>query len=211
MPLKQANCAYCGNNDQTTTEHVVARCFFEQSPSDPIIVRACSVCEDRKQYADQRLRDALVMGADVFSSPPARRIFDDKVKPALRQGDRAGFKRSIGFLNYRADGRATVGVDANLIDEGLSWIVRGLYYHHKQRVLPETGTYRKVLILAQSPVAPMLNLLAKDGMPQMTSIGPEFQYAWQVSSDDHLASRWILNFYNSFVWCVTTSKISASP
>lgn len=72
--LREAGqCAYCGQHDILTVDHVIPRCLFDGVtggvPSDVPKVGACRRCNNAKSTDDTFLRDVLVRDLRLAEHP----------------------------------------------------------------------------------------------------------------------------------------------
>src|SRR5437764_13225133 len=75
---EEGQCAYCGQHDMLTVDHVIPRCLFDGVrsgvPGDVPKVGACLQCNNLKGADDMFLRDVLVRDLRLTEHPIAQTI-----------------------------------------------------------------------------------------------------------------------------------------
>jgi hypothetical protein len=199
-------CVYCGEQRALTRDHVPPRCLFSKPrPHNLVTVDCCVDCNRELARHDEYFRIAITMGIDREKFPNENsdsvRAINSLARPASQ-----GFARLL-LQNYERN-PSRITVDARRIEIVLNRIVRGLFYHHREKRLPRTLEFVCSLVDASlktsSEGRERINRL--DG--SLTTIGPGvFRYAFEpFEPPDPYGTVWLMRFYDHRTFfCVTAS------
>ena len=219
-PVLDILCAYCGERPGNTRDHVIPRCLFGGPlPPDVITVRACRACNTDKSQDDDYLRDLLVTDVQATQHPIAQRLLQGQVIRAA-QRNRSRVARPAALVSpilprtpirtpsgLYAGTLVTVPADPPRFQRVFATIVRGLYHHTYQRRLPPDSIFTTL------PIPPSVELFEgfqfKGGNPIILGANI-FGYIHRTMTldDDPEVSDWLLWFYNSCYFVVTTAPHS---
>ena len=100
---KKGQCAYCGQYDTLTVDHVIPRCLFDGViggvPGDVPRVDACLQCNNTKSAGDTFLRDVLVRDMRLVEQPIAQSIRHGAHARSLAKG-KSQYPRAASRLQY---------------------------------------------------------------------------------------------------------------
>lgn len=192
------------------------RLFLPPLPSDMITVNACQSCNNNAKSQDDRyLMHWLVCDYQNWQHPVARRLFEERVRPRVREGKSAfafdAMRGRVGDVHSPSGiivGRVFMAeIPDERVTRTLSRIVRGLYYHCTKTMMPNNVEFeiRRQFNVAglQEPVQTLMRL----GGKQITIGNDEVFRCVYLWSPDHPAhSIWLLGFYNGAVFSVGTSE-----
>jgi len=203
-------CAYCGLPAETTDE-VIARCFFATPPDEYIKVSACYKCNNLKSVFDSHLRTLVVADDRCFNNPEAAGLFNrvsarfSKLPRNCREKVLGGesIPKITGSGLYVGDVLTSRGYPE--FEEGVRWIVRGIFYNTWNRQFPKgyiirsTNDPEKVCGFWESAVR-----------SKVPSTGPlrlgEGVFSWEcfcIPNKPEVA-MWFMCFYSSMYVCTLT-------
>src|SRR6266496_5360054 len=141
-------CVYCGEREANTEDHVVPEGFFEAAPEGGYIkVPACYECNNKRYSRDEEYFLVAILAEATATSNIASRVLD-----RLVADHRSGRRRRTGLavsllekvrpVEVRSPGGIYLGtgpgleLDTARVNPVLEKIVRGLFFHRFQRLLP---------------------------------------------------------------------------
>ena len=211
MKRRTKVCVYCGEAEGTSKDHVVPDCLFvDPKPPNLLTVPACLGCNNvEKSQDDTFLRDLLVVDIDN-EHPIAKSLLATKVRRSVQRNlseiakfvvtaeerprhDHEGF-----YLGKFPKAELPTGRVSRI----MSRIVRGLYYCSRRQILPRSHQ----LTVLRQPTALFPKLYGGLNDPPTRTFGEIFGCAW-VHVPDPLSMIWLLWFYESVVYSVSSSDI----
>ncbi len=210
-------CAYCGTSQATTKDHVVPRCLFRLPyPPNLVTVPSCAECNRIKGKDDEFLRDYLTSDVAVQTSPYASKIFDGKVKRAVKRNSselaklvQQGPIRTIPVKTkagiYTGGTVITVPLPDDRIATTLFQMCRGLYFHSQKRALANDIRYEALRhppkVGEEIPEKAMKNSAGK-------TLGDVFDCRFMHLGEDHPSvTFWLLSFYGRIVFSISTGNL----
>lgn len=140
-------CVYCGAKDDLTRDHVPPRnLFIKPYPPNLVTVPACKNCNESYSLDDEYFRIAVtaeanrnkhpigseiwwnkVFGSTLVRSPKLKSVLGENISRVKKKIDNSHLAQNVPVLN----------MDANRVNNILVKIIRGLLWHHYQRLLPK--------------------------------------------------------------------------
>lgn len=214
---KKGHCAICGNFGKVTREHVPPKSLFPRPQTNPIIVPTCAECNGGSSSVDQRFATLMKLNCPTLNDDPDAR---KSVMQTLRKNEKL-HRQILDCLEpypiytesgiYTGDNGAVIkGISTEGFDKLIKKIVRCLYFHHAEDILPNDA---KIELFHD-------NLLWEDTSENieyrqehlkintLLDVGqindPEsFFYRWGICDDAPHNSLWNLHFksirYTAFV------------
>ena len=135
-------CYFCGKNRAETRDHIFPKNLFPRPlPSNLPTVPCCQEC-NHSFSDDEEIFRTFVASGKAYETPSGRRIWDERVRPSLKQ-DRRGFKTLLRKLAREVKLSSgiiyAVALDINQkrINSVLNKIAKGLYYLDTGEPLPD--------------------------------------------------------------------------
>lgn len=189
---------FCPAKGADTKEDIPPKCFFQEDQRQNLIkISAHIKCNQEWDDAIEYFRN-LPCGLSP-SIPVAQHLFATKVARSLKRNQHLQ-QKMISELRRKVDiyspggiylrSQPGVQVDSTFLDKFVSHIVRGLYYHHKGEILPESADIVwKIQPLGEAPE--WITILP------IIEIHPEiFRYRYAILEDHPEWSTWIVGFYD---------------
>ncbi len=143
------NCIYCGSQEKITKEHVIPRGVFPEgyTVSNPIIVPACQLCNNRYSKDEEFFRN-FITTITSDRSKDADKVFNSSVRRSIRRMPNIGRRMTslmeevelISAHGIYIGQRTKINIppeDWQRYDNVINKIVRGLFYHQTNRIIPE--------------------------------------------------------------------------
>lgn len=204
-------CVYCGTKEATTRDHVAPLCLFvDPKPPNLLTVPVCEDCNNEKSRDDTILRDVLMVDIDN-SHPIAQHLLATKVKRAVERNrsEVARLVAQAGDAQPRHDHEGKYLGDAHkadlppgTMDRILSRMVHGLFFSERRAILPNEHE----LVVLRQPAATFPALYGGMANPLARTFGHVFGFTW-VRTPDPLRMLWLLWFYDSVVYSVTSKAM----
>jgi hypothetical protein len=213
---KYGYCAYCGDYDILTRDHVIPQCLFVGgTPGDVPRVYACSTCNgDEKSSNDTYLRDLLVMDMDSSEHPVVKQLFDKFVRAIKRNQSKAArdamqSTRPIPLMTPSGlyAGWAWAFESEDKRNEAImSMIVRGLYIAYIGGKLPANSTFDIFRQRDMSKLDAALQSLLRQGAQHVRIGNSEvFECIYAHVPEQPEVSIWFLCFYEKVIFTVATN------
>lgn len=217
-------CAACGRDAQLTRDHVPPQnLFLSPRPTNTITTWTCACCNKGTELDDEYFRLFATAGAEPDSR--AGQLWTEKVvgssfsrSPALKvqlQNDRVRLRQHHAVHPLQTDGGDPVAdedvncsmiLDASRINRIAEKIVRCLYFHHHNALLPQGLCF-------QFSLAPLSDLKLEKVIRERHGLvgGEKGEFIYWYHFDDHarFISEWVLLFYLQNCITVTTSQKNA--
>ncbi len=221
----EGQCAYCGQQDILTVDHVIPRCLFNGVaggvPGDVPRLGVCLKCNKVKGTDDAFLRDVLVRDVRLTEHPIAQNIRHGAHARSIDKG-KSQYPRAASRLRYMPSptGSGLWVAEPILPKERLHGIftrlVRGLMLAYEHYELPSTTNFDAVRAVNTLAALEEAHRWAADrsGMVHTVQAGDESVF-WCVYyhslTPGHLdMSHWWLRFYEHAVYWVATDMSNLS-
>ena len=207
--VKNKVCAYCGNDNPKTKDHIPPKGVFAKPlPKDLITVPCCSKCHEGTSEDDLYFRTILLTSSNLIKDEKAMKQMKHAIN-SLRKPKRAKLAQSI--LNSLTEAeivseaglilgkQPAIRIDHDRIERVLVRIVRGLYFKElgspllkSNNVFAQIDQFGKDATTLSSEGVFEPVKMAADGM---------FGYTYARAKDKKEASVWLGIFYQkvSFV------------
>jgi hypothetical protein len=216
---REQPCVYCGQLAACTRDHVVPKALFPGPlPVEMMTVPACYACNQRKADLDTYLRDFLTADLSSYWNPTARTILEGKVRRSVQKNRSVLWRRARAetrWVDVNSPGGIYLGtlpampLDGGRLNGALTIVVKGLYAHWFQKRLHDDCEFDI------GRVDPLLVEQRWESLTQPGSLGPfligkdVFLCVLFVASNDPLVIHWLLGFYVSVFFVITTTLTNA--
>jgi hypothetical protein len=224
---EEGQCAYCGQHDILTVDHVIPRCLFDGVtggvPGDAPRVGACLQCNNAKSTDDAFLRDVLIRDLRLAEHPIAQTIRNSAHARSITRG-KSQYPRAASRLRFvpSPTGSGLWVAEPILPKERLHGIftrlVRGLMVAYEHYELASTTNFDVVRAVDTKVAIAEAQRWAADtsgsGMVHTVQAGDGSVF-WCVYyhslTPEHLnLSHWWLRFYEHVVYWVGTDMSNLS-
>ena len=211
--LRNQPCAFCNRHPAGSVDHIPPKCFFpDPLPTDLITVPSCIKHNVNFSTDDLYVRDVIVCRRDVVTQLSLSAV-KAKLLRSLDAPENGKLRAMIGQTLRRGDVRLRSGlylpdqfvffVDKSRLLRWIERILRGLYYHEHQTMVPADFTVTPILgeewpDLVQEWVGWFRSQrLRKSGEGV-------FEYKWMRIPDEPEATIWCLELYRCvpFLGCI---------
>jgi hypothetical protein len=192
-------CVYCGKHGPVTSDHVPPKCLFPPAQRQNLItVPACEKCHDEFKLDDEYFRTVLSIRADIPTTTTSEYL-REKTKRALTNSRATGLRtavlKAIGNVSVRSQAGIYLGeakgisVDFKRLSATAERIMKGLYFHRYDTVLPDTHVVtvrftelQRDLSAIESPeIQEIVGLLAAT---KPENRGGNIPQTWSVAADE---------------------------
>jgi hypothetical protein len=212
MSQRTGECVYCGRQKPLTEDHIPPKALWvKPRPEDLIVVPSCSACNVGSSKDDEYFKTMLVLKERSGDHPEAMAlrasVFRGLAMPA-KTGFRRRLLRAMRWVALRSRAGLHLGdapafdVDLARLDRVVARVIRGLYWHHHDRVRLPFGC--EVLVWAETGLQALstsdLRALRED-LIRPCLAGPAYTVGrgvlryWYARSDTTHVTGWILEFY----------------
>lgn len=222
---EEGQCAYCGQHDMLTVDHVIPKCLFDGVtsgvPGDVPKVGACLKCNNAKSTDDTLLRDVLVRDLRLAEHPIAQTIRHGTHARSIARG-RSQYPRAASRLRFvpSPTDSGLLVAEPILPKERLHGIftrlVNGLMVAYEHYQLASTTNFDVVRAVSTEIVLAEAHRWATDtsGMVHTVQSGDGSVF-WGVYyhslTEGHLdMSQWWLRFYEHAVYWIGTDMSNLS-
>jgi hypothetical protein len=223
LPRKVGTCAYCGNVQGITRDHIPPRNLFPKPrSSDLITVPCCEACRDGWSDDDEYFR-LHAISARVANNPSAQKICT-QIESSLKKAKKKGFANMLlnnfcevpihsqgGIYLGHAD---ALRIDEKRISRVMSRIVKGLFYEELGKYLPPTHESRGHICDDGFP-DPLLKLLERIDYTGFSAIrtiqGGIFEYTYQALEEDCDTTLWLGSLYEKLSFFGVTRRLTHTP
>ena len=227
LSREEGQCAYCGQHEKLTAEHVIPRCLFDGVtggvPGDAPKVGACLQCNNAKSTDDTFLRDVLVRDLRLTKHPIAQTIRHGAHARSLDRG-MSQYPRAASHLRIvpSPTGSGLWVAEPILPKERLHGIfarlVRGLMVAYEHYELPGTTNFDVLRALDAKGAIVEAQRWADDpsgsGMVHTVQAGDGSVfwcvYYHSLTPGHSNLSMWWLRFYEHAVYWVGTDMSNLS-
>lgn len=194
-------CPYCAEAEPTTKDHLPPKGIFPTPrPSDLITVPCCAACNNAASIYDERFKVFLSLHIGDAKEDTSR-LFHEHTRRTLRH-NRKLMRKILGGLNpaYLTNRQGiitgqgyTIRWDSEAHDQVIGRMIRGLYFHHFDAVLPKATP---ITIHWYRELSDDTFALAQQ-LHRRTVGDGQFEYAFGRATDNPDSSVWIFQFYQS--------------
>ncbi|MGO9601447.1 MAG: HNH endonuclease [Isosphaeraceae bacterium] len=214
-------CVYCGHDGPCTRDHVIPRALFPgHLPPNVIIVPACLHCNRCKGDLDTYLRDVLTADLWSYENATAGAVLEGQVRRSVRN-NRSLLWRDVAarmqWEEVHTPGGIYLGelpaipLDVRQLNRALTMVTKGLFAHAFRHRLPDECKF-DIGRVDPLLVAQQWDRLIQPGAHGPFAIGKDvFFFVAFVASTDPLITHWLLGFYTSVFFIVTTRSTTARP
>jgi hypothetical protein len=206
-------CCYCGVNIATTKDHIPPKSIFNKPrPSDLITVPSCNNCNNAASRIDEKFKAYLGMQVARYDEG-GERLFKEGVISTVKKNTK--LKKTI-FQSMKPVHTVTeAGVitgsavavqwENEVHDTTIERIIKGLFYHHYERILP-SGVNIKTYWFNKPPIG------HEDKLYSNSIANGAFIYQYNVVDDFEFDSMWLFQFYGGH-WAggITSFQIPVTP
>lgn len=190
-------CCYCGLRKATTKDHVPPKAIFNKPrPDDLITVPCCFECNNQASPFDEKFKAYLGMHIARHGGE-AERLFKEGVLPTAKHNTK--LRHSIFNSMYPVDITTTAGLitekgmavpwDNDTHDFTIEKIVRGLFYHHFNKIIGGSGSIKTYWF--EKPPA-----IFEEKLYEASIANGIFRYQYNKVDEADFDSIWLFNFYN---------------
>lgn len=222
---EEGHCAYCGQHDMLTVDHVIPRCLFDSVtggvPGDVPRLGACLKCNKLKSADDAFLRDVLVRDVRLTEHSIAQSIRHGAHARSIDKG-KSQYPRAASRLRYVASptDSGLVVAEPILPKERLhsifTQLVRGLMLVYEHYELPSTTNFDVVRAVRTEVILAEARRWAVDTSNMVHTVqagdGSVFWSVYYHSSTPGRLneSMWWLRFYEHAVYWIATDLSNLS-
>lgn len=208
MPI----CAFCGKQvDNLTNDHIPPRAIFGANPDYNLItVPSCGSCNWGTSKDDEYFK-LLAVEEEASETPVAWHVNESTIR-AMNRRNRPKYGRMVRSMMefgdvYSQGGvylgkHSTLALDYTRILKSVEKTIRGLFYHHMKRPLPEGYDVWCHLIprvrhhLPEEVKAGLEEIIDEVSKAKIVTIGPSvFRYRCGFQKDNRNLIYIILGFY----------------
>jgi len=196
--MSDKSCIFCGATADTR-EHIPAKQFFKGNPDKPLItVPSCIACNAGFQKDEDFFRQfyvSMLMGR----SQEAKKLMDGEISRSMLRAPALGHQMfsqmklvdayaKSGLYKGKMTMYKVSDSDKTRIDRVVSKIIKGLFFHQFEQILPEdwiikiiwiTPKVEKELKLAEMAQEPRWNVIKEDTFAYWVNYVPQtFQSVW---------------------------------
>lgn len=206
---KEQVCVICGVNPATTRDHIPPKgVFATPRPSDLITVPTCNTCNSGTSTEDEAFRVYLNIHAGL-ENKATEELWQKDVVRSFRHNKRLGAQiisamkpavlsmKSSLILKPVMVGRW----DGEVFQKTFEKIIRGLYFHHFNRVL---GNKVPVEVFGMETLPDEMLSLSESWAYNQVGNG-KFCYRYAMDELQPLDTCWIFEFYGS-LWASGCTK-----
>lgn len=202
-------CCYCGEENETTKEHVVPKGLFIKDHK--VVVPCCFECNNGKANDDEYFRLVFAVLKENDNHPVAQKVLE-KVKRSLNNPKQAGFQKMIkrsanNLLTTDKNGKVSIkrtglDVEINRVNQVFEYIVMALFYLEKGNHLPNeyhvVGTFGKEDNSQEKQTLDKFRKILSDRPWKEIGSSEVFKYRFSFASDSESPrSIWEMKIYNS--------------
>lgn len=206
-------CTYCGKPNPETVDHIPpAGLFPKPRPSNLITVPSCTDCNAGASIDDEYLKIWLLLRHDISERRPGSTLRDSVFRALAKPRKRRMLNMLLGSMRRVAVHTpgglfvgqvATYHVDLARFGKVADRTVKGLFFHHYERRLPETHDVRSYAESGLREINPTTQVSLSHLITSLRSrpsrkIGDRvFEYWFQATPEDPNSTAWLLRFYDS--------------
>jgi hypothetical protein len=215
--VEPKSCVYCGSAPGVTADHVPPKAFFPRPrPSNLATVPACFACNNATSRDEEYFLAAL-MFSDAGVTTPGKQLWDEKLHRMYAKN--VGLRRTIG-RNLRPVQIATPAgiylgrrmalvIDEPRLEAVAVKIVRGLHFLETGSPAPLDWDVKCLLLRERRHFDSVAqhNHMLHPGSRYWEGV---FQYRRGAVAGDPLKSMWLLWFWRTHIFWITTQPAPVS-
>ena len=209
---KKGLCVYCREVKEITKDHVPPKGFFPQPrPLDMITVPSCVECNEGTQEDEDYFR-ATFMFSNAGISPVGKKLWDQKLDKMykINHGLRRKIVQDFKMVNLVTPSglyirsQSASFPDSVRLDNVVCKIVKGLYYHEYNEIIPSSVDIISHLILTKEEGNEAYKYDLQFGSRNWPGV---FEYRFDRTSENCEGFIWLMRFYGYAVfWAVGYNK-----
>jgi len=184
--------------------------FSQPRPHNLITVPSCYKCNLGSSDDDEYFRFSIAIREDLFEHQDIQKIYPNVIR-SLDKPNKIGFRNSFLstireiesftnagiFLGYKH----TYDVDFVRLGKVANRIVKGLYYHHLSKIIPQNYLVQSYVLEGMKNTPPHIlydikkNVFEPLRKSKTYKIGDVFEYKYSCTNEDAFTSAWIMRFY----------------
>lgn len=196
-------CIYCGNAADTK-EHIPAKQFFKGIPDIPLItVPSCKSCNARIQIDEDFFRQFYVSML-MARSPEAKKLMEGEISRSIRRAPALGHQMfsqmklvdaytKSGLYKGKMTMYKVSDSDKMRINRVVTKIIKGLFFHEFDHIIPEDWIIKIVWITPQVEKEQRLDEMGKQ--PYWRVIKADTFAYWVNYVPKTFQSIWLLDFF----------------
>lgn len=206
-------CVYCQVTEADTEDHVPGKQFFpapKPTPSELVAVPACSACNTMFQPVENYIR-SILMFSNAGSSDAGKKLWDQKLKRTFQKD--LGLRKLMSCIlhpiqTFTPEGlyagqRLAINADWSRVDQFITKLIKGLYFHEYNEPLPSTAfldVSHEHFKFGDSFLSQYIEL-SKHGKNSWPGV---FEYRHNRLEDVPEKSLWMFLLYGHIVWFAFT-------
>lgn len=194
---KNILCCYCGIRDATTRDHVPPKAIFNRPrPDDLITVPSCFECNNQAAPFDEKFKAYLGMHI-ARQCGEAETLFKEGVLPTAKHNSK--LRRDIFKSMCPVDIATKAGIitrkeiavpwDNEAHDLTIERIVRGLFFHHFNKIVGDSASIKTYWF--NEPLK-----VSDDTLYEVSIAHGTFKYQFNKVEGADFNSLWLFDFYN---------------
>jgi hypothetical protein len=209
---KGKTCVYCRERESATADHVFSREFFQVDQRDLLPkVPSCEICNNEKSKLEHYLTAVLPFGATHKKAEKALTIDVkkrlDRNKKLHNQLHKSLTNKNLKLSEGRYEKRLTLDVNFKDFNRLISFIGKGLMWHHFNKLLPLNSSER---VFSPSPsgveyISNFFNLETKHRVNETLGEGT-VRYKGIMSETDEGVSIWAIQLLGGITISDTDSE-----
>lgn len=205
-PKKVGQCAYCGKRCRVTDDHIPPKNLFPKPRSSNLVtVPCCEGCREGWSKDDEYFR-AVVLSAEKVSEQSSAKSSIDSLMRSLYRPEQKRFALMLTGSVTEIEVLTKAGIylrtapaikiDTKRIDRVGERIIRGLFFHEKNRPIPKG--YKVVAKIYQFGINPVAKILEGVQFHELRVIqNGIFRYTFQDTDEDSNSGIWFLQLFES--------------
>ncbi len=203
---KKGTCAYCGEEDWITEDHIPPQCIFPKPRTTALIVApCCESCRDGWSKHDEEFRRFVWSAAGAEEHPSFEKAAE-KIMSSIKRPEAQNYKNrvlsSIEDMGAYSEEGNFIGneplmkLEWDRIERVLMRIVRGLFFLRNKKLIPEDHD-----LIIKAPGVELFMELEKYPFKQIASIcdGIFRYWLYEGVDDEKTSSFWLMSFCDS-IW-----------
>ena len=202
---KKGLCIYCGKIKEITKDHVPPKGFFpEPRPSDLITVPSCVKCNKDTEKDEDYFR-ATFMFSNAGITPAGKKLWNQKLDNMYKKN--LGLRRKIAQDFKKVKLVPSRGLfirsqtasfpDSARIDNVVCKIVKGLYYHEYNEIIPSSICIAARFVQTQEDKNEAFKYELQFGSRSWPGV---FEYRFDRTSKKNECIFWLMRFYGCIIF-----------
>lgn len=214
---KIGKCAYCGNTEEITKDHIPPKNIFSKPrPDNLITVPSCYKCNCEASKDDEYFRNVLTMRYDTYEHPDATKNWKTILR-SIKRPESSGLRKAILtglkpvdlvtpsgiFLGQSGMYKVEVGRVLKTVNR----IIKGIFYYEYGQVLPNDYNIQSFMLELIKFDDEVLNFIAMAKKGNTQTIGENvFTYWIRKTAENPNCTISLLVFYNKVSFFSFTLK-----